>query len=404
MSVSAIEAAPPTQDRTVFRVLVALSVSHLLNDTLQALLPAIYPILKSSFGLSFTQIGLITFAYQLTGSLLQPFVGSYTDKRPLPYSLAVGMCFTLTGLVLFSQASSFPALVVAAAFTGTGSAIFHPEASRLARLASGGRHGFAQSIFQVGGNLGTSLGPLLAAAIVVPGGQVSLLWFTTLAVAGIALMRWLGKWYQDHLEALRRKPKAHSFPAVRLSRRRVALTLAMLGVLVFSKHFYLASITNYYTFFLMERFGVSVRFAQICLFIFLFSVAAGTIIGGPVGDRIGRKYVIWASILGVAPFTLALPYMGLTGTIMMTVIIGVVLASAFPAILVYAQELLPGKVGMVAGMFFGFAFGMGGIGSALLGKLADHTSIDGVYHLCSFLPLLGLVAMFLPDLRKKAES
>lgn len=400
MSESSTEVAVSTAETTLLRVLVALSVSHLLNDTLQSVIPALYPLLKDSYGLSFAQIGMITFTYQLTGSLFQPVVGSFTDRRPLPYSLAVGMGFTLTGLVLFSQAKHFESLVVAAAFTGTGSAIFHPEASRLARLASGGRHGFAQSVFQVGGNLGSSFGPLLAALLVVPRGQSSLLWCTVLALAAIALLTRLGTWYRQHLDLARtrRKPVAVvAHPA--LSRRRVVVALAVLGLLIFSKYFYLASLTNYYTFYLIGRFGLTVVQSQYCLFVFLFAVAAGTIIGGPVGDRFGRKLVIWVSILGVAPFTLALPYASLVGTIILSAIIGVILASAFSAILVYATELVPGKVGMIAGLFFGFAFGMAGIGSALLGRLADHTSIDFVYHLCSFLPLLGIVTVFLPNLR-----
>lgn len=394
------EATTTQSGDTILRVLLALSFAHMLNDTLQAVIPALYPLLKDNFGLSFAQIGLITFTYQLTGSLLQPLVGGYTDRRPLPYSLAIGMGSTLIGLVLFSQAAHFGSLVIAAAFTGTGSAIFHPEASRLARLASGGRHGFAQSVFQVGGNFGTSLGPLLAALIVVPHGQGNLLWFTVLAIAGIGLLTRLGRWYQQHLDTARSRPKAAAHHLTSpLPRKRVILALTVLAVLIFSKYFYLASITNYYTFYLIARFGLSVQQSQICLFVFLFSVAAGTIIGGPVGDRIGRKWVIWVSILGIAPFTIALPYTGLTGTILLTVVIGTVLASAFSAILVYATELVPGKVGMIAGLFFGFAFGMAGIGSALLGKLADHTSIDTVYHVCSFLPLLGIVTVFLPDLR-----
>lgn len=384
-------------------VLLALSVSHLLNDTLQSVIPALYPLLKDSYGLTFAQIGLITFTYQLTGSLFQPVVGSFTDRRPLPYSLAVGMGFTLTGLVLFSQAHRFSSLVIAAAATGTGSAIFHPEASRLARLASGGRHGLAQSVFQVGGNLGSSFGPLLAALLVVPRGQSSLLWCTVLAVAAIALLTRLGTWYRQHLDLVRqrRKPAAPvaATAGPELSRRRVAFSLAVLAMLIFSKYFYLASITSYYTFYLIGRFGLSVQQSQYCLFVFLFAVAAGTIIGGPVGDRFGRKLVIWVSILGVAPFTLALPYTGLVGTIVLSAVIGVILASAFSAILVYATELVPGKVGMIAGLFFGFAFGMAGIGSALLGKLADHTSIATVYHVCSFLPLIGIVTVFLPDIR-----
>ena len=385
------------------RVLVALSVAHLLNDTLQSIIPALYPLLKDSFGLSFAQIGMITFTYQLTGSLLQPLVGGYTDQRPQPFSLAFGMGFTLVGLVMFARATHFPTLVLAAGFTGTGSAIFHPEASRLARLASGGRHGFAQSLFQVGGNLGSSLGPLFAALVIVPRGQAHVLWSVLVALGGIWLLARLGKWYRQHLVIANARPPsaAANLGHITLPRRRVALALAVLVALIFSKYVYLASLMSYYTFYLIGRFGVSVQMAQIYLFVFLFAVAAGTIIGGPVGDRIGRKYVIWASILGVAPFTLALPYVGLGVTVGLTVIIGVLLASAFSAILVYGQDLMPGKVGMIAGLFFGLAFGMAGIGSALLGKLADHTSIEYVFRVCSFLPLIGLLTVFLPDIRAK---
>jgi FSR family fosmidomycin resistance protein-like MFS transporter len=393
--------APPAE-QTVLRILVALSLSHLLNDTIQALIPALYPLLKESFHLSFTQIGMLTFAFQVTASLLQPIVGTYTDRRPQPYSLAWGMGITLVGLVLLARAGSFPALVLASGLVGTGSAIFHPEASRLARLASGGKHGFAQSIFQVGGNFGTSLGPLLAAAIVVPRGQAHVLWFSVLAVGAIVILTRIGNWYQHHLVGQRvRAPGSGAMRPSPFSPRRVVLALAVLGALIFSKYFYLASLTSYYTFYLIGKFGVSLTHAQIYLFLFLFAVAAGTIIGGPVGDRIGRKYVIWVSILGVAPFSLALPYAGLFGTAVLTSIIGVILASAFSAILVYAQELVPGKVGMIAGLFFGFAFGMAGIGSALLGRLADRTSINTVFHVCSFLPLIGLLTAFLPDVERK---
>jgi FSR family fosmidomycin resistance protein-like MFS transporter len=406
MSRISAELAPPAADKTATRVLIALSVAHLLNDTLQSLIPALYPLLKDSFGLSFTQIGIITFTYQVTASLLQPLVGSYTDRRPQPYSLACGMGFTLVGLVMFARAAQFPSLVLAAGLTGTGSAIFHPEASRLARLASGGRHGFAQALFQVGGNFGSSLGPLFAAFVIVPRGQSNLLWSTVLAAGAIWLLTRLGSWYRRQLATARARAGGSAPVAVPnpLSRGRVALALGVLVALIFSKYVYLVSLTSYYTFYLIERFSVSVQQAQIYLFVFLFAVAAGTIIGGPVGDRIGRKYVIWVSILGVAPFTLALPYMGLAGTIGLTVVIGVVLASAFSAILVYAQELVPGKVGTIAGLFFGLAFGMAGIGSALLGKLADHTSIEYVFHVCSYLPLIGLMTAFLPDLRTKPHG
>jgi MFS transporter, FSR family, fosmidomycin resistance protein len=384
------------------RVLVALSVSHLLNDTIQSVIPALYPLLKDSFHLTFSQIGMITFAFQVTASLLQPLVGTYTDRRPLPYSLAWGMGVTLIGLVLLARAGSFTALLVASALVGTGSSIFHPEASRLARLASGGKHGFAQSLFQVGGNLGSSLGPLLAALVVVPRGQVHVLWLTALAFGGIALLARVGGWYQRHLAdriAAKAAGTTASHPPLRTA--RVVSALLILAVLIFSKYFYLTSLTSYYTFYLISKFGVSVTHAQIYLFLFLFAVAAGTIIGGPVGDRIGRKLVIWVSILGVAPFSLLLPYVGLGGTAALSVIIGLILASAFSAILVYAQELVPGKVGMIAGLFFGFAFGIAGIGSALLGTLADRTSIEHVFHVCSFLPLIGLLTAFLPNLERR---
>ena len=383
---------------TVMRVLWALSLSHLINDTLQALLPAIYPLLKNSYGLTFTQIGLITLTYQVTGSLLQPMVGFYTDRHHKPYSLAVGMGATLIGLVVLSQASSFPLLCAGAGTVGLGSAIFHPEASRVARMASGGRHGFAQSLFQVGGNLGSSLGPLLAAAIIIPRGQGNILWFTLLAFAGIMLLTRVGGWYRRNLSRLKPRPRAADGAApARLSRGKVALALAVLILLIFSKYFYLISLTNYYTFYLIDKFHVSVQSSQIGLFVFLFAVAAGTIIGGPVGDRIGRKLVIWISILGVAPFSLLLPHVGLTGTVVLTVFIGVILASAFSAILVYAQELVPGNVGLMAGLFFGLAFGAAGIGSVLLGHLADHTSIRQVFLVSAYFPLLGLLTAFLPE-------
>jgi len=383
----------------VIRILVALSVSHFLNDVIQAILPAIYPILKDSFRLTFAQVGLITLAYQTTASLLQPLVGAFADRRPMPYSLAVGMSLTLVGLIALSQAGSFHAILISAMIVGTGSAIFHPEASRLARLASGGRHGFAQSLFQVGGNLGTSLGPLLAAAIVVPRGQAHVLWFSVLAFAGIALLIRVGAWYQHNLVRQRgRKPAAHSH--VTLPRAKVVQAMAVLVALTFSKHIYLSCLTSYYTFYAMQKFNLSVQHAQVVLFVFLFAVAAGTIFGGTLGDRFGRKYVIWLSILGVAPFALILPHVGLAATIVLTVIIGAVLASAFPAIIVFAQELVPGKVGMIAGLFFGFAFGVAGVGSAYLGRLADQTSIEHVFYVCSFFPLIGLLTVFLPTLER----
>ena len=378
-------------------ILWALSLSHLLNDTIQSLIPAIYPVLKTSYGFNYTQIGLITFAFQMTGSVLQPMVGFYTDRRPKPYSLAVGMGITLSGLVLLSRADRLPLIMLAAAMVGLGSAIFHPEASRIARLASGGQHGFAQSLFQVGGNLGSSLGPALAALVVVKHGQHSIVWFSIIACLGIFVLFQVGSWYQGHLsdpwvQAAKRSEKRASF-----ARRHVAGALSVLVILIFSKYVYLVSLSNYYTFYLIDKFKVSVMASQWALFVFLFAVAAGTIIGGPVGDRIGRKRVIWISILGAAPFSLLLPYASLPVAIMLTVFIGVIMASAFSAIIVYAQELVPGNVGLIAGLFFGLAFGTAGIGAALLGWLADHTSIDHVFHLCSFLPLIGLLTGLLPE-------
>jgi FSR family fosmidomycin resistance protein-like MFS transporter len=400
-----LASSPKTAQKTVLAILFSISFCHLLNDTIQSLIPAIYPILKTSFQLSFTQVGLITLTFQLTASILQPFVGLYTDHHPKPFSLAVGMGLSLIGLVMFSLAANFPMLLVSAGMVGMGSSVFHPEASRVARMASGGRHGFAQSLFQVGGNAGTSFGPLLAYLIIVPHGQKSIAWFSALALIGIFVLTNVGNWYRRHLYYAKSNPAGHrSATLMRLSPRKIAFSLAILVALVFSKYFYLASMTSYYTFYLIHKFGVSVKTAEIFLFIFLFAVAAGTIIGGPVGDRIGRKYVIWTSILGVAPFTLLLPYANLFWTAILTVVIGVVLASAFSAILVYAQELVPGKVGMISGLFFGFAFGMGGIGSAVLGKLADNTSIAYVYHVCSFLPLIGLLTGFLPDVERKTRK
>lgn len=388
----------------VLQVLLTLSAAHMINDILQALLPAIYPLLKDSYHLSFTQIGLISLTYQVTGSLLQPVVGFYTDRRPKPYSLPIGMTVTLIGLIVLSQANSFGLLCVSAATVGIGSSIFHPEASRVARMASGGQHGFAQSLFQVGGNFGTSLGPLLAAAIIIPRGQGHILWFTGLALVGIMVLTRIGGWYQRNLARLVAKPRAAGAADLpRLTSRQVIFALGILVVLIFSKYFYLISLTNYYTFYLMDKFAVSVQAAQVYLFVFLFAVAAGTIIGGPVGDRIGRKRVIWISILGVAPFSLALPHFGLLGTVILTVFIGLILASAFSAILVYAQELVTGNVGLIAGLFFGLAFGAAGIGSALLGRLADHTSIGYVFTVSAFFPLLGLLTAFLPEVEAKKK-
>ncbi len=390
-------ATTPAEEKAVVTVLVALSFCHFLNDLIQSLLPAIYPILKDAFQLNFTQIGLITLTYQLTASLLQPFVGLYTDKRPQPYSLPVGMGSTLIGLTVLSQAEHFVTILLGAALVGAGSSVFHPESSRMARAASGGRHGLAQSFFQVGGNVGTSVGPLLAAFIIVPRGQGSIAWFSLAALVAIMVLIRVGRWYKAHTLTRPKAAKTHRV----LPRRKVIGAVAVLMALVFSKHFYLASITSYYIFYLMHTFDMTVRAAQIHLFIFLGAVAAGTLIGGPIGDRIGRKYVIWFSILGVLPFTLALPYANVFWTTTLSVIIGLILASAFSAIIVYAQELIPGKTGMVAGLFFGFAFGMGGLGAALLGALIDATDITFVYRLCSFLPAIGLLAAFLPNTRKR---
>ncbi|WP_323120888.1 MFS transporter [Burkholderia alba] len=396
-------APAPAVARTVYPVLGAISFSHLLNDMIQSLILAIYPMLKANFSLSFAEIGLITLTYQITASLLQPLVGHYTDKHPQPYSLPIGMGFTLSGLLLMSVAPNFPILLIAAALVGCGSSVFHPESSRVARMASGGKHGLAQSLFQVGGNAGASLGPLLAALIVIPHGQRSIAWFSAAALVAIVVLAQIGRWYKRHPAT--KKKAAHAAHAT-LSRRQVAFAMGVLVMLVFSKYFYLASINSYFTFYLIDKFHLPVQAAQIHLFVFLAAVAAGTVIGGPIGDRIGRKYVIWVSILGVAPFTLLLPYANLFWTGVLTVIIGIVLASAFSAILVYAQELIPGKVGMVAGLFFGFAFGMGGVGAAVLGQLADATSIAFVYKVCSFLPLLGILTVLLPDVegRKRAKQ
>ena len=385
---------------TALRVLAAVSFCHFLNDLIQAMLPAIYPLLKANYALDFAQIGLITLVFQLTASLLQPMVGTYTDRNPLPYSLSLGMGCTLLGLLLLSRAT-YPLLLLAAAMIGTGSSVFHPESSRIARLASGGRHGFAQSFFQVGGNLGTAAGPLLAAFIVLPNGQASVAWFAVAALIAITLLVRVGGWYKTHRVA---RAQAQVARAPALPQRQIVLAISVLLALIFSKYFYLASLNTYYTFYLMERFGLTAQNAQFHLFLFLGSVALGTLVGGPVGDRIGRKYVIWASILGVLPFTLALPHADLFWTSVLSIVIGLILSSAFSAILVYAQELLPGKVGMIAGLFFGFAFGMGGLGAALLGQLADARGIEFVYQICAYLPAIGLLAVFLPNLRQRAAT
>jgi FSR family fosmidomycin resistance protein-like MFS transporter len=371
---------------------------------MQSVIPAIYPLLKTNYHLSFTQIGLITFTFQLTASLLQPFVGHFTDKTPRPYSLAIGMGFTLTGLISLSLAHNFATILVSVSLIGMGSSVFHPESSRVAHLASGGKKGLAQSIFQLGGNAGAAIGPLLAALIVVPYGQFNIIWFGLAAILAIVVLIKVGGWYKDHLELKRKNKVAVPVVHSNLPKARVITALAILLVLIFSKYFYMASMSSYFTFYLIEKFHLSVQQSQIHLFIFLASVAAGTLLGGPLGDRFGRKYIIWISILGVAPFTLLLPYANLFWTEVLSVIIGFILASAFSAILVYATELVPGKVGMIAGLFFGFAFGMGGLGSALLGKLADATSVNYVFHVCAFLPLLGIITGFLPNIERPKKA
>ena len=384
---------------TTYPVIAAISFSHMLNDMMQSVLLAIYPLLKLGLHLSFGQIGLITLAYQLTASLLQPLIGLYTDHRPKPYSLPVAMGFTLVGLLLLSQAGTFVAVLCAAMTIGIGSSIFHPESSRVARMAAGSQPGLSQSVFQIGGNFGSALGPLLAALIVVPHGQGSAAWFSLFALIGIVVLSFVGRWANHHVAGFRKRMLAHGDNG--LTRRQIGWSLAILAMLVFSKYFYLTSLSSYYTFYLMAKFGLPLVSAQVYLFVFLFSVAAGTVLGGPIGDRFGRKQVIWISILGVAPFTLLLPHVGLYWTAVLSVVIGLILASAFSVILVYAQELVPGKVGAVSGLFFGFAFGVGGIGAALLGRLADVTSIETVYQVCAYLPLIGLLTAFLPNLKKQ---
>jgi FSR family fosmidomycin resistance protein-like MFS transporter len=392
-------------EATAFPIILALSFSHFLNDTMQSLVPAIYPMLKGSYGLSFAQIGLITLTMQTTSSLLQPVVGLFADHRPQPYSLAVGMGVTLVGLLFLASAGSYLVLVLAATMVGAGSAVFHPEASRVARMAAGGRHGLAQSLFQVGGNLGSSLGPILAALIVIPRGQASIGWFSAVALLAMVVLVGVGNWHwRERAAAPRRARPAVTAPErLGLSRRKVGWSLAILLALVFSKSFYQTSLGSYYTFYLMGKFGLSVREAQFYLFVFLASVALGTLAGGPLGDRIGRKAVIWGSILGVIPFTLLLPYANLMWTAILTVVIGSTLASASSAIIVYAFDLVPGRIGTIAGLFFGLSFGLAGVGAAAFGWLADMTSVAFVYQLCAFLPLIGLLTIFLPDVHQPAQ-
>jgi FSR family fosmidomycin resistance protein-like MFS transporter len=393
----------PSAMTTAFPVLAAASFCHLLNDMMQALLPAVYPILRGGFDLSFAQVGLLTLIYQLTASILQPLIGFYTDKRPQPYALPFAMVASMLGLLILAFAPDYATLLIGASMLGLGSSIFHPESSRIARLASGGAHGLAQSLFQVGGNFGSALGPLMAAYFVLPRGQAGLAWFALAALGGIFIMSGLSRWYSSNGPARAAGRKSETrHPGVTAG--QVWRAMEVLVVLLFSKYIYLASITNYYTFYMMHRFSLTTQAAQLCQFVFFASVAFGTVVGGPVGDRIGRKKVIWASILGILPFTLALPYVGLTATIALSVVIGAVLASAFPAIVVYAQELIPGRTGMISGSFFGLIFGVGGIGAAVLGSLADSRGIDFVYHLCSFLPLIGLLTAFLPSLGQEKSA
>jgi MFS transporter, FSR family, fosmidomycin resistance protein len=391
---------PRTHNPAALRVLAAVSASHLINDMMQSLILAIYPVLQGRFSLTFAQIGLITLTYQLTASLFQPLIGAFSDRKPRPYMLPLGMTSTLCGLLLLAHAPTYAAVLLAAAFVGLGSAVFHPESSRVARMASGGRHGFAQSVFQVGGNTGSAIGPLVAAAVIVPYGQSSVAWFALPALLGIVLLLQVSRWSaHQHTAAVARGPVA---PVPPPHARHVVLgAIGVLLVLIFSKYFYVAGISTFYTFYLIEKFGLSVQSAQVHLFAFLFASALGTLVGGPLGDRIGRKPIIWVSILGVAPFALLLPHADLFWTTALTIVIGLVLSSAFSAIVVYAQELVPGKVGMVSGLFFGFAFGMGGLGAAVLGVLADRTSIEFVYRAIAYLPLLGVVAALLPKSQRR---
>ena len=384
--------------RTEYAVLGAISLSHLLNDICQSLLPAIYPLLKAAFGLSFAQVGLLTLALMLTASLLQPVIGLVTDRRPAPLALVVGMAVTLAGLLALAFAPSYPLLLAAAALVGVGSSVFHPESSRVARLASGGQHGLAQSLFQVGGNAGSALGPLLAAFLVAPYGRSAIVWCALVPLGGIVLTFWIGQWHHEQRRtASPRVTGAHVAVGTGLSRARTGWSIAILAALVFSKYFYLASLTSYFTFYLITKFHVTVQNAQLYLFMFLAAVAAGTILGGPIGDRIGRKPVIWGSILGVLPFTLALPHANLFWTAVLAIVIGLILSSAFSAIVVFAQELVPGRIGLISGVFFGFAFVMGGIGAAALGQMADRIGIEGVYAICAYLPAIGLLAGLLPN-------
>ncbi len=397
---SILENKTDVLQKTVFSILFSISFAHLLNDLIQAIIPSVYPILKQNYGLTFTQIGLITFAFQFSASILQPFVGYYTDKYPKPFSQVYGMLFSLLGIVCLAFADSFNWIILSVMLIGTGSAIFHPESARISNLASGGKRGLAQSIFQVGGNLGTALAPLLVALIVVPNSQKYILWFVIAAVIGLGIISKIAFWYRDHL-ILRNNKKSEFINFHSLSKSKVKVAIAVLLILIFSKFFYSASLSTYYTFYVIDRFHLSIQQAQYHMFIYLIAYALGTILGGPLGDKFGRKYIIWFSVFGATPFALLLPYANLFYTDVLMIIIGIIISSAFPAIIVYAQELLPKKLGMVSGLFYGFAFGMGALGSALLGILADHTSIQFVYKICSFLPIIGAICYFLPNLKKK---
>ncbi|MDD2982872.1 MAG: MFS transporter [Crocinitomicaceae bacterium] len=401
MNLKSISKQEISAEKTSYSILLAICFAHLINDLLQSILPSIYPMIQKDYSLSFSQIGMITFTFQITASLLQPFVGFYTDKKPQPYSFLFGMILTLFGIILLSFASSFYTILLAAGVIGLGSSVFHPEASKLAYFASGGKRGLAQSIFQLGGNTGSAIGPLLVALIVAVYGQQHILWFLIFSVIGIFILLKVGKWYANYLSwratsASKRMEENHN-----LTKKQVIRSVLILLILIFSKFFYTASMTNYFTFYLIDKFGVSVQQSQFYLFVFLASVAAGTLLGGPIGDKYGRRVVMKFSILGVAPFTLLMPHVNFELTILLAVLIGLILSSAFSAIIVYAQELLPGRIGMVSGLFFGFAFGMGGLGSALLGRLADQTSIGYVFYVCSFLPLIGLFIYFLPSINNK---
>ena len=393
-----------TREKTILSILFIISIAHLLNDMVQSIIPSIYPVIKDKYGFTFGQIGIITLVFQMTSSILQPFVGRFADRHPQPFSLSTGMVFTLLGSIMLSVANSYSLILVAVGVIGCGSSIFHPEASRIAQMAAGGKKGLAQSIFQVGGNGGSAIGPLLAAVVVIPFGQPSIAWFSIVAlIAGISLIP-VGKWYKKQIDRIKTESVAPNPAVLALSSRKIHLAIFILCILTFSKYFYMASMTSYFTFFLIDKFGIDIKLSQLCLFAFMAAVAAGTVIGGSIGDRYGRKYVIWGSILGAAPFALALPYVNFTCTIILAVIIGLVISSAFSAILVYATELKPDKIGMMAGLFFGLNFGLGGIGSAFFGWLADKTSIEFIFQISTLLPLLGIITAFLPDIEHKNSA